>query len=321
MPARVCVAVISYNSEATLAQCLAALSRQTFTDFHLLLIDNASDTRPSSYLPPLPYAHTFIDMTENLGFAGGMNAAIAGTTSPLLAALNPDAFASPAWLAELVAAADHHPETAVFGSLQLSAGDQDRIDGFGDHYLATGQAWRGQSAPAGTALAYCFGICAAAALYRTEALRAVGGFDSRFFCLYEDVDLSFRLRLFGYQCAVIPNAVVRHVGGSSFKTRSALMQFLIGRNQWWVLLKNMPLALLPFAVPGFFAVELLAALRGHRPGSLRGLWEGLRRSGEMLATRREIQAQRKISVAVLCRWLTWNPLAFLRKDSPVKPHP
>ncbi|MHB1207972.1 MAG: glycosyltransferase family 2 protein, partial [Rhodospirillaceae bacterium] len=268
-----------------------------------------------------PYAHTFMDMTENLGFAGGMNAAIAAAASPLLAALNPDAFAGPEWLAELVAAADACPETAAFGSLQLSAAPQGGIDGFGDHYLATGQAWRGQSKPADTAAAYCFGVCAAAALYRTEVLRAVGGFDDRFFCLYEDVDLSFRLRLSGYQCAVIPRAVVRHVGGSSFKTRSALMQFLIGRNQWWVLLKNMPLVLLPFAVPGFFAVELLASLRGHRPGSLRGLWEGLRRSGEMLPTRRGIQAKRKISLGQLCRWLSWNPLAFLRKESPVRSRP
>ena len=86
MPPRVCVAVISYNSEATLAQCLDALSRQTFTDFHLLLVDNASDTRPRAYLPPLPYAHTFMDMEENLGFAAGMNVAIDAAASPLIAA-------------------------------------------------------------------------------------------------------------------------------------------------------------------------------------------------------------------------------------------
>jgi GT2 family glycosyltransferase len=260
-------------------------------------------------------------MAENLGFAGGMNVAIEAAAAPFIAALNPDAFAAPEWLAELVAAAGLHPRAAAFGSLQLSAGDRDAIDGFGDHYLATGQAWRGQGPPTDAAVAYCFGICAAAALYRTDVLKSAGGFDGRFFCLYEDVDLSFRLRLFGYECAAVSTAVVRHVGGASFKTRSEMMQFLIGRNQWWVLLKNMPLPLLPLAIPGFFAVELLAALRGHRPGSLRGLGEGLRRSGEMLATRREIQAKTRISLAHLCRWLTWNPLAFLRKTSPVKRHP
>ncbi len=319
MPARVCVVVISYNSEATLALCLEALGRQTFTDFHLLLIDNASDTRPRTYLPVMPYAHTFADMDDNLGFAGGMAEAIDRTDSPLVAALNPDAFAAPTWLAELVAAADQHPYVAAFGSLQHSAQDPARIDGFGDHYLVTGQAWRGQSAPDNDRLAYSFGVCAAAALYRTEAVRSVGNFDRSFFCLYEDVDLSFRLRLAGYACAVMPRAVVSHVGGASFKTRGALLQSLIGRNQWWVLLKNMPLILLPLAIPGFFAVELLAALRGHRPGSLRGLWDGVRRSGEVLAARRAVR--RTISVAQLCRWLTWNPLAFMRKRSPVRSSP
>ena len=321
MPARVCVVVISYNSEATLAPCLEALGRQTFTDFHLLLIDNASDQRPRSYLPALPYPHTFADMEQNLGFAGGMAVAIDKTDSALVAALNPDAFAEPTWLAELVAAADRHPDVAAFGSLQRSAEDPTRIDGFGDHLLATGQAWRGQSPPADEQLAYSFGVCAAAALYRVDAVRSVGSFDRSFFCFYEDVDLSFRLRLAGYHCAVAPRAVVTHVGGASFKTRGALMQFLIGRNQWWVLLKNMPPVLLPLSIPGFIAVELLAALRGHRPGSLRGLWDGIRRSGEVLTERRRVQAARKISIAGLCRWLTWNPLAFLRKASPVRRSP
>lgn len=318
MPARVSVVVISYNSEATLGACLEALGRQTFTDFELLLVDNASARRPRSYLQPLPYAHTFLDLDENLGFAGGMALAVDKAASPLIAALNPDAFAEPGWLAELVAAADAHPEAAAFGSLQRSDADQAHIDGFGDHMLATGQAWRGQEAPDGDALVYSFGVCAAAALYRTDAVRAVGNFDSRFFCLYEDVDLSFRLRLAGHHCAVVPRAVVRHVGGASFKTRSELLQRLVGRNQWWVLLKNMPFPLLLFAIPGFFAVEILATLRGHRPGSLDGLMEGLSRSGEMLASRRAIQNSARISVAALCRWLTWNPGAFLRKDSPVK---
>jgi len=318
MPARVSVVVISYNSEATLGACLAALGRQTFTDFHLLVIDNASARRPSTYLGALPYAHTFLDLDENLGFAGGMALAVDKAGSPLIAALNPDAFPEPTWLAELVAAAEQHPEAAAFGSLQRSAADPARIDGFGDHMLATGQAWRGQQAPAGDNLVYCFGVCAAAALYRTDAVRAIGNFDRRFFCLYEDVDLSFRLRLAGHQCAVVPRAVVSHVGGASFKTRAPLLQRLIGRNQWWVLLKNMPFPLVLLAVPGFFAVEFLAALRGHRPGSLGGLLEGLRRSGEMLDSRREIQKAARISPATLCRWLTWAPSAFLRKQSPVR---
>ncbi len=318
MPAKVSVVVISYNSEATLGACLAALGRQTFTDFHLLLIDNASARRPGTYLDPLPYAHTFLDLDENLGFAGGMALAVEKAESPLIAALNPDAFAQPAWLAELVAAAERHPEAAAFGSLQRNAADPAHIDGFGDHMLATGQAWRGQEAPADENPVYSFGVCAAAALYRTQAVRAAGNFDGRFFCLYEDVDLSFRLRLAGHHCMVVPRAEVTHVGGASFKTRGDLLQRLIGRNQWWVLLKNMPFPLLLLAVPGFFAVEILAALRGHRPGSLSGLMEGLSRSGEMLESRRVIQGSTRISVAALCRWLTWRPGAFLRKESPVR---
>ena len=37
-----------------------------------------------------------------------------------------------------------------------------------------------------------FGACAGAALYRRDAVLAVGGFDERYFAYLEDVDLALR---------------------------------------------------------------------------------------------------------------------------------
>jgi GT2 family glycosyltransferase len=313
--ARVCVVVISYNSSATLGRCLDALKAQTFRDFCLVLIDNASADPPRPPAAGLPFPVQIMEMQENLGFAQAMNVGLAATGCPLIAALNPDAFPEPAWLAELVAAADAHPEVAAFGSRQIDAADPRRLDGYGDHYLLWGFAWRGRVLPLpAAAIDYCFGVCAAAALYRAEALRTVGGFDGRLFCFYEDVDVAFRLRLGGYHCAVVRAAAVAHVGGASFKDRSDFADFLIARNQWCVLVKDMPAALLPLAVLGFFAIHLLSAARRPRIARLRGLGAGLRRTGEFLAARDTVA--RTVSLGALLRWLTVDPRAFLRKDSP-----
>ena len=321
-PPRVCVVIISYNSSLTLPQCLDSLAGQTFTDFCLLLIDNASDERPRPDLSRFPFPASYVEMEENLGFAQAMNVALGSTVSPLLAALNPDAFPAAEWLAELVAAADQYSDVAAFGSLQISAADHKRIDGFGDHYLVTGQAWRGETLPAADPrqpLDYCFGVCAAAALYRTEVLRRLGGFDGRFFCFYEDVDVCFRLRLAGWQCAAVRSAVVRHVGGASFEGKSELAEFLLARNQWWVFFKNMPLALFAIGAPALIAIQLLAGLKNRRRASLRGLWQGLCGTGGFLTSRQEIQAARKISTRELCRWLTWQPAKFFAKETVITP--
>lgn len=315
MPARVTIAIISYNSGATLGRCLAALAAQTEKNFRVLLIDNASRERPAALLVGLPFAVDYREMTENLGFAGGMNVALAACETPLLAALNPDAFPNAAWLETLLAAADGYPKVAAFGSLQLSARDPNKIDGFGDHYLLTGQAWRGITKPAVTGdLAYSFGVCAAAALYRTDIARAVGGFDERFFCFYEDVDLAFRLRLAGAECAVVPAAIVSHVGGASFEGLSDFANYLIARNQWWVMVKNMPFILLCFALPGFALMQVIGLLRHPTSARMKGLWAGLKQTRAFCADRAKIRRLRSPD-ANAGRWISWNPAAFLKKIS------
>lgn len=317
---RVCVAIISYNSAATLARCLASLDAQTYTDFSIILIDNASDQKPKDLLPGLTTPISYMEMDENLGFAPAMNVALKATNSEFLVALNPDAFPKPDWLSELVASADQYQDFAAFGSLQLSAADPTIIDGFGDNLLAWGQAWRGQTPPPAeetSGLYECFGVCAAAALYRARALRQVGGFDDRFFCFYEDVDISFRLRLAGHKCGVVRAAVVDHVGGASFEGKSDFAQYLMARNQWWLLIKNMPTVLLILILPGFTVMQLYAFIRNPRSARMNGLREGLDRTSEILKSRRDIQETRTLPVSALRHILTWNPSDFRDRVSRV----
>ncbi|MGE3475617.1 MAG: glycosyltransferase family 2 protein [Rhodospirillaceae bacterium] len=318
MQPRVTIAIVSYNSGATLARCFDALAAQTEKNFRVLLIDNASRERPAALVKGLPFPVDYREMADNLGFAGGMNAALAACETPLLVALNPDAFPDPDWLATLLRAENRYPNVAAFGSLQLRANNRNHIDGFGDHYLITGQAWRGETRPPVKGeLAYSFGVCAAAALYRADLLRRIGGFDERFFCFYEDVDVAFRLRLAGAECAVVPAAVVAHVGGASFEGLSDFASFLIARNQWWVMVKNMPFTLMCFALPGFVLLQILGAIRHPGSARMKGLWKGLTRTGEFLRARRQIRAERS-PAANAGRWISWNPLAFLKRTSLVR---
>ncbi len=318
---RVCVAIVSYNSSATLPRCLDSLAAQTYGDFSVVLIDNASAEKPGELLSRLSVPTTYMEMHDNLGFAKAMNVALEAAGCEFLVALNPDAFPHPNWLAELVSAADQNSCFAAFGSVQISATDSTKIDGFGDNLMAWGQAWRGQSLPddgAGSDVYESFGVCAAAALYRTKSLNQLGGFDDRFFCFYEDVDVSIRLRLAGHRCAVVRSAVVDHVGGASFEGKSDLADFLVARNQWWLLVKNMPVLLLIAILPGYILMQIYALIRHPTSSRMKGLREGLAQTGTALRLRRMVQAERKISALALNKWLTWNPFDFRSRTSNVK---
>src|SRR5262249_32741731 len=147
-------------------------------------------------LDSLPEGWQVLRLEENIGFAAGNNRAIAMVRSPWVAALNPDAFAEPDWLSQLMNAVNRYPDAGAFGSLQIVANRPDRLGGVGDVYNPAGLCWRGGFGQpiAGNCLeGEIMSPCAAAALYHRESLLAVGGFDEDFFCYGEDVDLGLRL--------------------------------------------------------------------------------------------------------------------------------
>ena len=72
---KVSVLVVAYQSGPHLADCLAALEAQTFRDFEIVVVDNAStDGAPARALAAHPSAR-LIEAGSNLGFAAGMNLA------------------------------------------------------------------------------------------------------------------------------------------------------------------------------------------------------------------------------------------------------
>lgn len=317
---RVCVAIVSYNSSATLPQCLTALAAQDYQNFRLVLVDNAPAENPA---PPPEATHfdlTYIANTENTGFAGAMAQALAQTEEEFLVALNPDAFPQPMWLSHLVGTADRHADFAALGSVQRKAEDPGQLDGLGDHLLAWGLAWRGRTLPEDQAVLYeSFGVCAAAALYRTADLKSAGGFDDRFFCFYEDVDVAFRLRLAGHRCGVVPAAAVDHVGGASFEGLSGLAERLTARNQVWMLVKNVPMSLLLAMLPGYILLQLFALVRRPMSERMKGFAQGLKGMGPMWRARAAIQGDRKVRAREINAWLSWNPADFRDRISKVKP--
>ncbi len=85
-----------------------------------------------------------------------------------------------------------------------------------------------------------FAFCGAGVLLRTAALKEVGYFDDRFFMYYEDTDLSWRLRLAGWQVWYVPKAVVRHIHAGSSKEWSPFFTYHVLRNRLFMLAKLAP---------------------------------------------------------------------------------
>jgi hypothetical protein len=183
----VTVVVVKYNGGDELRGCLASLARQAFTDFETIVIDNASSAVSLSCICEQSARTPILRQDSSLGFAAGNNVGARTGRRRWLALLNPDAKASPDWLAAMMRAVERRLNYRMDACLQISMHEPWRLDGAGDYHLAYGYAWRGgfghrlvDAPPAGE----CFGPCRAAALYPRELFLEAGGCDERYFCYH-----------------------------------------------------------------------------------------------------------------------------------------
>lgn len=325
MSAVVTIVVVNFNAGEHLPKCVAALKAQTFRDFEVVLVDNASDddsiARARAEIADDP-RFTVHELDANIGFAAGNNRGAANANGKWIATLNPDAFPQPNWLETLIAATRAHPDIAMFGSMQRMADNPDALDGAGDRYFVAGLPWRDRSpARADRALAQgqttfeTFSPCAAAALYRLDVFRDAGGFDEAFFCYVEDVDLGFRLRRRGHDCRQVTNAVVDHVGGGAGGgQRSDFARYHGTRNLIWCFRKNMPTALLVLLLPvhalALILLLCVALLQGSGPAVARGIRDALKGIGDIPRDRLDSSPADARSTALPA--FDWTPLGFIR---------
>lgn len=313
----VTVAIVNFNSGPYLARCLAALEKQSYGRFTVIIVDNASSDESRSVLENVPAGWRAVRMAQNIGFAAANNRAIALAQSPWIATLNPDAFAEPDWLEQLMRATKRYPEATAFGSLQIDANHPDRIDGAGDAYSAAGLLWRGgfgKPLACNSAEGEVVSPCAAAALYHRETLLAAGGFDEDFFCYCEDMDIGLRLRLAGQHAIQLANAVVRHVGGGSGGGQSEFARYHGIRNRLWVFVKDMPPGVFWPMLPVHLLITAALAVRSAIKGEFRIFARAMRSAlaglPRAFAKRREIQRARRGSLASM---LSWSPLGGLSR--------
>jgi GT2 family glycosyltransferase len=213
----------------------------------------------------------------------------------------------PDWLERLLAAARANPGFSFFASRMLSAADPSRVDGAGDIFHVSGLFWRDGHGCRDSA-AYLrpvevFSPCAASALYRTRDVRAAGAFDEDFFCYAEDVDLGFRLRLYGHRCLYVPDAVVEHAGSAISGTGSDFSLYHGQRNLVWTYVKNMPGWLFWLYLPLHIALNLYSLALFTARGRWRPVWRAKRDAVRWLrrewGKRMAIQSRRIATPATL----------------------
>lgn len=202
------VLIVAYRSHDDLARCLPSLFAQDYQDFETIIVDNAGEDSPW-LRQHYPQVHV-IDNPANTGYAGGNNLAIDAANGHFFLFLNPDTLLHEHALSQLMQTALANPDALVNSKL-LNPDGTVNASGLLMHY---------------TGISTCRGlhqdpdnyqgvetiplISGAAFVARRDLIADTGGFQELYFMYLEDIELSLRAKLLGYQVLCNNDAVITH---------------------------------------------------------------------------------------------------------------
>ncbi|MEZ6195652.1 MAG: glycosyltransferase family 2 protein [Planctomycetota bacterium] len=303
-PEDVTVTIVNWNGREHLRACLEGLAALERAPARILVVDNASDDDSVSMVREHFPRVDVLELPENGGPCPARNAGLEAATTAWVLALDNDAVVRPDALERMLDAVA--PNVVCVQPRAVFAEEPGRIhyDGARIHYAGIMRLWNyyrpvaeADPVPERIDAVVSFGLL----LHRETAL-AVGAYDPIHFILFEDHDLSYRLRAAGHDIAHAPEAIVLHregTAGISFRERggyAARRVYLHSRNRWIVLLKCLRWRTLFLGGPGILVYEALYfgfALKEMALGAwFRGKFAALGLLPAILRARRAVQRSR-----------------------------
>lgn len=223
---KVVVVVLTWNKLSDTLECLDSLVEQNYSDFEILIVDNASNDETVDVIKSKYKNIRVIVNQSNLGYASGNNIGIDASleeNADYIFILNNDTSLAPDCLSRLVMEMEDNPATAAAGPKILYHDMPQIINFAGGGINDAGIPYHiGVRQPDG----YLFELSkntnwltGCAILIRATCLKSVGCFDPRFFLLYEDVDWCLRATEAGYNLRWVAKAKLWHKESTSFGKR------------------------------------------------------------------------------------------------------
>lgn len=279
----VTIVIPNYNGVDFLDGCLRSAAAQEGVSCDIIVVDNGSTDRSREFVRSSYPQCRLICLKQNYGFCRAANEGMKAAKSPYVILLNNDTEVKPDFARRLLDAVRADRRRFSCAAKMIDYRDRERLDNAGDFYCALG--WgiaRGKGKPVSAyqSAGKIFSSCAGAAIYRREEFLKLGGFDEAHFAYLEDMDLSYRAKIYGYYHWYEPRAEVFHVGSATSGSRYNHFKVVHSAgNNVYLIYKNMPFPQIigngPFLLAGFLVKYLFFAGKGlgkdYREGLRRGM--------------------------------------------------
>lgn len=297
---KITVAVITYNGEKHLEECLSAIKSQGYSYYEIIVVDNNSTDHSVNLVKEKFPEVKVLNMKENRGPNAARNAAIRQADTRHILLVDDDAVLAPGCLKILMKAVADFPEGAVWTPRVVYYDRRNIIqfDGTSLHFI-------GEAVPNNSDIEIKdvlgtepFSVAAAAGIAliidKKKALQ-IGLFDEDYFFGRTDGEFTFRLTISGFKCLSIPQALVYH----KVKPRGLSKVFYQVRNRWYFILQIYSFKTIFIIIPALLIYEISLLLfltaKGALSEYLRANLAVLKEFPRLMHKRRKVQALKKLS--------------------------
>lgn len=227
--AKVAIVICNYNKKDYVLKCLDSVFRQTFRDFDVYVVDNAStdgsaDTIRAQYGTQV----TLIENTTNLGGSGGFNTGMRQALKrsyPYLFLLDNDVCLAETALEELHHNMEENTDIGFQGCKILKMDHPNMIQEFAagidyDNMVVNLRHGGEKDHKELQTIEDCDSLPACALLVRTELIRKIGLMPEDNFVSWDDIEWCVRCIRGGYRVVANGNALAWHKGSVTVATNT-----------------------------------------------------------------------------------------------------
>jgi GT2 family glycosyltransferase len=300
----VSVIIVNYNGVTLLEDCLTSVFATDYHPFEVVLVDNGSTDGSVAFVRSRFPDVRLLAQERNLGFAGGNNRGVESATGEYVVLLNTDTRVEPAWVNALLEVLQD-PGVAVVTSRVVTKGVPDRF------YAKNGSLnFLGYNIMrVFDDLSLVFFAGGASLMFRKQIVGRP--FLDEYFLYQEDVYLSWRMRLAGYEIRMAQASSVHHIGSvTASRQASGLVTYYQERNrllnalllyEFSTILRLLPL----FVADGVVKLALsIVAGRKSPAGIIRAYVWCAMHARWILRQRRAHQATRTVGDREILSWMS-----------------
>jgi len=312
MPSKVSIIVVNFNGMRYLDACLDSILIQSYQNFELIFVDNASTDGSLEHIRKRFPHLNYVVNDRNRGYAGGVNSGLAVASGEYIAPVNMDTEADPDWLINMLDFLQSHPEAGAVCPKVLIMDQRNVVNcnGLKIHVSGLGfcrmlhQPDMPDQAPQRVS-----GISGCSFLIKKDLFDRMGGAPEYCFMYNDDVVVSWLLALMGYDMYCLPQSVIYHRYRLSmtpvkfFHLEKNRLYLIFTTLHWYTTLLLSPLLLVIEAM-----VLVYSCLKGwpYPRSKLGAYWALFKERKTIWQVRKAYGKLRRVSDFTLLSRLAWN---------------